>query len=218
MGEAIIRAIPPGKLTGEQKALLPGGFSGEKAQPTVVLIDEIDKAPRDLPNDVLNEIAGMEFTVKEAGVTFKAGNECRPILVLTSNSEKNLPDAFLRRCVFFHIDFPKSKETLFEIVTRHFAAQPELTEPFIKEAAAFLLEIRELKLKKRPATAEFIAWLRVLRSLGIDKKMLESRHSGNPAKKCPALEKSFPILAKTGEDLELLREEYGFGKKKEQEK
>jgi MoxR-like ATPase len=71
----------------------------------VVLIDEIDKAPRDLPNDLLNEIEGMEFTVRETGQRFAATDGYRPIVILTSNSEKNLPDAFLRRCVFYHIDF-----------------------------------------------------------------------------------------------------------------
>ena len=87
-----------------------------KNKRSVVLIDEVDKAPRDLPNDVLNELENMQFTIKETGESFEAHESNRPIMILTSNSEKNLPDAFLRRVVYYHIPFP-DKETLEKIIT-----------------------------------------------------------------------------------------------------
>ncbi|KPA12841.1 ATPase AAA, partial [Candidatus Magnetomorum sp. HK-1] len=86
---------------------------------SIILIDEIDKAPRDLPNDVLMEIERMSFTVKETGKTYRADKNYRPIVVITSNSEKNLPDAFLRRCVYFHIVFP-DKDHLIKIIQCRF--------------------------------------------------------------------------------------------------
>ena len=165
---------------------------------SVVLIDEIDKAPRDFPNDVLNELEYMEFTVKETGAIFKAEKKYQPILVLTSNSEKNLPDAFLRRCVFYHIPFP-SPELLKQIVQRRFNRHPNFTPEFIDWAIEHFFEIREWARKKKPATAEFLGWIRILQSLELD---LNDLKKGEPE----ALALSYSILAKTQEDLAHLKD------------
>jgi MoxR-like ATPase len=179
---------------------LPAALQSKGPTRSVVLIDEIDKAPRDLPNDVLNEVEKMEFTVKETGKTFAAAQRFRPILVLTSNSEKNLPDAFLRRCVFYHIPFP-SREQLMEIVQKRFSAYPDFTPGFIEAAIGNFLEIRGLAMVKKPATAEFLSWLQVLRSLKLGKKDIKEGQ-------LEAFAMSFSILAKSREDFERLRNKY----------
>ena len=107
-------------------ALLPEHLRGKGPSRAVVLIDEIDKAPRDLPNDILNEIEKMRFFVKETGAVFEAEAQYRPVLVLSSNSEKQLPDAFLRRCVFYHIEFPDTKQ-LAAIIDRRFGVEGDFT-------------------------------------------------------------------------------------------
>src|SRR5262249_36197832 len=134
---------------------------------SVVLIDEIDKAPRDLPNDVLNEIETLSFIVRETGRGLAASPGYRPILVLTSNSEKNLPDAFLRRCVFYHIPFP-GRERLREIVGRRIGTSDHFTAQALEGALRLFERIRTLPLSKKPATAECLAWLRILECMEID--------------------------------------------------
>jgi MoxR-like ATPase len=196
LGLAILLTKPPQEVND----YLPKDLRGTGPKRSVVLIDEIDKAPRDLPNDVLNEIERMKFTVKETGVSFQAEKQFRPILVLTSNSEKNLPDAFLRRCVFYHIPFP-SRTQLKEIVERKFADQLDFTPGFIDVAIGRFFEIRELSLKKKPATAEFLAWLRVLRSMDLDVNQLKTGQA-------EAFALSFSILAKSREDFALLRKKF----------
>jgi len=196
LGQAILLSQPPAAVND----LLPKTLQGKGPIRAVVLIDEIDKAPRDLPNDVLNEIEHIEFTVKETGRTFKAEQRYRPMLVLTSNSEKNLPDPFLRRCIFYHIPFP-SAEHLKDIVQKRFSAYPEFTPEFISNVIAHFEEIRALAFKKKPATAEFLAWLRVLRALDLDPKNLK-------AGQAEALALSYSILAKTDEDLALLKKKF----------
>lgn len=196
LGQAILLTKP----WEEVKGYLPAALQGKELTRSVVLIDEIDKAPRDLPNDVLNEVEKMEFTVKETGKAFSAEQQFRPILVLTSNSEKNLPDAFLRRCVFYHIPFP-TREQLMGIVQKRFSAYPDFTPAFIEAVIEHFLEIRELALKKKPATAEFLGWIQVLRSLNLEEKDLKEGQA-------EAIALSFSILAKTREDLALLRKKY----------
>ncbi len=126
---------------------------------SIVLIDEIDKAPRDFPNDILNEIENYQFSIREMNAVVPgADNNARILVIMTSNNEKNLPDAFLRRCVFHYIDFPT--DTLGEIITAHFPQwvgrmdTAPLTDKFNK--------LRLLPLNKKPATAEFISWLQYL--------------------------------------------------------
>ena len=163
---------------------------------SVVLIDEVDKAPRDLPNDVLNEIDNMSFTVKETGHTFSADQKLRPMVVLTSNSEKNLPDAFLRRCVFYHISFP-ARERLKEIVQRRLRLDSNFTPQMLDHALQHFEKIRDLTLKKRPATAELLAWLRILDKRNIDVGNLQRGEA-------EALAFTYSILSKSKEDRDMI--------------
>ena len=164
----------------------------------VVLIDEIDKAPRDLPNDILDELEWMSFTVKETGETFTVNKPNRPILILTSNSEKNLPDAFLRRVVYYHIPFP-DKETLSKIVGNRLQLSDSFQERMLADAINHFLEIRKSKgLRKLPATAELLSWIHILDKHNID---INSQLDEQLSK----LAMSYSILAKNKEDLRKLR-------------
>ncbi len=189
LGLAILLAKPPK----EANNYLPKHLKDKGPKRSVVLIDEIDKAPRDLPNDILNEIERMRFEVKETQKSFEADIGYRPILMFTSNSEKNLPDAFLRRCVFYHISFPETKQ-LREIVQRRFKENSNFTTDFIDLAIKHFDEIRKLALKKKPATAEFLGWLSILESLSINLDKPEEGH-------IEAMSLSYSILAKSKEDL-----------------
>jgi MoxR-like ATPase len=135
----------------------------------VVLIDEIDKAPRDFPNDLLDEIDRMEFTIPELGHTFKATE--RPVVIITSNSERQLPSAFLRRCVYHRIDFP-SEEMLLQILRERLG---DLPEQLMRTAIRRFFEIRAFRddLDKPPATGELIVWMKVLKAAGVDPESLE---------------------------------------------
>jgi MoxR-like ATPase len=129
----------------------------ESAQPAVLLIDEIDKADIEFPNDLLRELDRMEFSVYETRQTVRARH--RPLVVITSNNEKDLPDAFLRRCFFHYIRFP-DREAMHAIVDVHF---PRLREELLRHALASFFAIRELPgLKKKPSTSELLDWLRLL--------------------------------------------------------
>ena len=126
-------------------------------QKAVVLLDEIDKAPRDLPNDVLAAIEDLRFDVPEVGKTFASAADARPIIIMTSNSEKNLPDAFLRRVVYYHIPFPDHR-SLLQIVAQKVDG---FDEKGLDALVAHFENIRsgtEVKLRKNPATAELIQW------------------------------------------------------------
>ena len=123
----------------------------------VLLIDEIDKADIEFPNDLLQELDKMEFFVYETGETISAAN--RPIVIITSNNEKELPDAFLRRCFFHFIKFPE-KEILEEIVNVHF---PKVKKNLLDAALNQFFEVREVPgLKKKPSTSEMLDWLKLL--------------------------------------------------------
>ncbi|GEC94063.1 MAG: hypothetical protein RLZZ220_1161 [Pseudomonadota bacterium] len=129
----------------------------EAEQPTVVLIDEIDKADIEFPNDLLRELDRMEFHVYETRETIKARH--RPIVFITSNNEKELPDAFLRRCFFHYIKFP-DRDTMQRIVDVHF---PGIKQALLKEALEVFFGLREVPgLKKKPSTSELIDWLKLL--------------------------------------------------------
>ncbi|MEM1357691.1 MAG: MoxR family ATPase [Bacteroidota bacterium] len=156
LGLAIARSnegTPPANaLKGEE-------FTGES---TVVLIDEIDKAPRDIPNDLLNEIKHYKFNVKEQGNReIKANPERRIVLIMTSNSEKNLPNAFLRRCVFHHIELP-DPDTLLRIAKAQLGGHNKFTETALKTLIGRFTQVQGMDLRKAPSTAELIAWLRML--------------------------------------------------------
>ncbi len=123
----------------------------------VLLIDEIDKADIEFPNDLLRELDRMEFFVYETQQVVKATH--RPIIIITSNNEKELPDAFLRRCFFHYIRFPE-KETMTQIVDVHF---PGLKKELLKEALELFFDLREVPgLKKKPSTSELLDWLKLL--------------------------------------------------------
>jgi len=136
----------------------------------VLLIDEIDKAELEFPNDLLNELDEMSFYIPETGETIKAKH--RPIVIITSNSEKELPDPFLRRCVFHYIEFPEP-ELMAEIVKVHF---PHIEKTLLREALKRFYWIREFDmLRKKPSTSELIDWLQALIVGGIPPKEVEKQ-------------------------------------------
>ncbi|MBA3478320.1 MAG: MoxR family ATPase [Lautropia sp.] len=139
-------------------------------EPTVLLIDEIDKADIEFPNDLLRELDRMEFHVYETRQMIMARH--RPIVMITSNNEKELPDAFLRRCFFHYIKFP-DRETMQAIVDVHF---PGLKKQLLKEALDSFYQIRDLPgLKKKPSTSELLDWLKLLVAEDIPPEALRSR-------------------------------------------
>ena len=145
----------------------------------VLLIDEIDKADIEFPNDLLQELDRMEFHVYETGETVKAKE--RPIVVITSNNEKELPDAFLRRCFFHYIRFP-DRETMQAIVDVHF---PDIQKILVSRALDLFYEVREVPgLKKKPSTSELIDWLKLLLHEHMPLDVLQSR---DPSKAIPPL-------------------------------
>src|SRR5580698_1180018 len=136
----------------------------------VLLIDEIDKADIEFPNDLLRELDRMEFYVYETRELVQARH--RPIIIITSNNEKELPDAFLRRCFFHYIKFP-DKETMQQIVDVHF---PKLKKTLLKEAMEVFFEIRDVPgLKKKPSTSELLDWLKLLVAEDISPEALKSQ-------------------------------------------
>ena len=138
----------------------------------VLLIDEIDKADIEFPNDLLQELDRMEFFVYETGETIKATR--RPIVIITSNNEKELPDAFLRRCFFHYIKFP-DPETMRAIVEVHF---PGLKGRLVSEALRMFYDIRDVPgLKKKPSTSELLDWLKLLLNEDIDPATLRETDS-----------------------------------------
>ncbi len=139
-------------------------------QPTVLLIDEIDKADIEFPNDLLQELDRMEFFVYETGETVKARR--RPIVIITSNNEKELPDAFLRRCFFHYIRFP-DKEVMEKIVAAHY---PDIKRELVREALTLFYDMREVPgLKKKPATSELLDWLKLLMIEDIPLEVLRAK-------------------------------------------
>ncbi|RJX31762.1 MAG: MoxR family ATPase [Oxalobacter sp.] len=139
----------------------------ESDVPTVVLIDEIDKADIEFPNDLLRELDRMEFFCYETRELVRATH--RPVIIITSNNEKELPDAFLRRCFFHYIAFP-DKTTMEKIIDVHF---PGLQEDLIHEALEVFFEMRQVSgLKKKPSTSELLDWLKLLNAENIDPKVL----------------------------------------------
>jgi len=149
------------------------------AQRPVLLIDEIDKADIEFPNDLLLELDRMEFFVYETGETVRAAQ--RPIVVITSNNEKELPDAFLRRCFFHYIRFP-DHETMARIVEAHY---PGVKKRLVDEALRIFFELREAPgLKKKPSTSELLDWLKLLLNEDISVETLRER---DPKKLIPPL-------------------------------
>ena len=164
----------------------------ETEQRPVLLIDEIDKADIEFPNDLLRELDQMEFYVHELRRTVRA--QVRPIILITSNNEKELPDAFLRRCFFHYIRFP-DKDTMQQIVDVHF---PDLKKSLVREAMEVFFGLRELPgLKKKPSTSELLDWLKLLLAEDIDPAVLRDAS----AKK--ALPPLYGALLKNEQDVHL---------------
>ena len=165
MGLAIANAI------GRKEGMLPPsilerGAIGDEPKGSVVLIDEIDKASRDFPNDLLNEIENYEFEITEINQRVKlAGEKQRQniIVILTSNFEKNMPDAFLRRCIYYHIEFP-TKERLFDIIVRRLDISQDDYKNIGRRVDDFFRFQDFPDISKRPSTSECIDWIRVLKN------------------------------------------------------
>ncbi len=165
----------------------------EAKEKVVLLIDEIDKADIEFPNDLLQELDRMEFHVYETNENVKADN--RPIVIITSNNEKELPDAFLRRCFFHYISFPET-EVLEQIVDVHY---PGIKKNLVREALAQFYEIRETPgLKKKPSTSEALDWIRLLVADEIDATDLRGDASD-------ALPRLHGALLKNEQDVHLLQ-------------
>ena len=162
------------------------------SQRPVLLIDEIDKADIEFPNDLLLELDRMEFDVYETGERIKARQ--RPVVIITSNNEKELPDAFLRRCFFHYIRFPDKAEMQAIVQLHH----PNLKESLLGEAMDLFFELRNVEgLRKKPSTSELLDWIRLLLADDIAPEALRSRE---PGKLVPAL---YGALLKTEQDLHL---------------
>ncbi|MGN0430942.1 MAG: AAA family ATPase [Lachnospiraceae bacterium] len=164
------------------------GEAFDSEEQVVLLIDEIDKADLEFPNDLLWELDQMEFYINETKRTVKAKH--RPIVIITSNAEKELPDAFLRRCIFHYIDFPND-ELMEEIVKVHY---PDVEENLLKSAMSVFYNIRSLRdIRKKPSTSELIDWINALQLGGISADKIKS---------------SLPfigVVVKKDEDLETVR-------------
>ena len=174
-----------------QKGKLWEAFTSEKQ--AVLLIDEIDKADIEFPNDLLQEIDRMEFYVYETKETIKATT--RPIVIISSNNEKELPDAFLRRCFFHYISFP-DRETMKEIIKVH---HPKVKEKLVKEALDIFFDVRKVPgLKKKPSTSELVDWLKLLMADDLPDEILKNR---DPSKAIPPL---YGALVKNEQDVQLL--------------
>jgi len=164
----------------------------------VVLIDEIDKAARDFSNDILNEIENFQFEIKEQNNhIIKKGQDQQIVVVMTSNSEKNLPDAFLRRCIFYHIPFP-DEGLLLQIIYAQIETSDsnKFTEQALKSIIQQFEEIRKHSVRKKPATAELVAWIRML---GIHEYMEKDAKAQKEL-----MLQNLSILVKTQEDLEAI--------------
>ena len=157
----------------------------------ILLIDEIDKADLEFPNDLLWELDRMEFHIPETGETITAKH--RPVVIITSNAEKELPDAFLRRCVFHYIEFP-DKELMAEIVKVHF---PDLDRRLLGQVLEAFYKIRQLPaIKKKPSTSEIIDWIQALQHGGVDVDKI--------VREVPYL----GVLLKKNEDIDTLRKSW----------
>ncbi|MFT4713065.1 MAG: MoxR-like ATPase [Candidatus Azotimanducaceae bacterium] len=166
-------------------------FAADKK--VVLLIDEIDKADIEFPNDLLLELDKMQFHVYETGESVVAKN--RPVILITSNNEKELPDAFLRRCFFHYIQFP-DRETMQQIVDVHY---PDIKQDLVKEAMEIFFDVRKVPgLKKKPSTSELIDWLKLLMADDIPEEILRNRDT---SKAIPPL---YGALVKNEQDVQLL--------------
>lgn len=190
LGLAILRT----RSVEEIQPIVPPGFVATSPQRSVVLIDEIDKAPRDFPNDLLNELEQLYFKIPELNnVKVETDLAFQPVVIITSNSEKDLPDAFLRRCVYYNLPFP-GKERLAQIITSHLGSYSDVRDGFVQIVLDLFYRLRapENGLRKKPATAELLGWIVSLQRL--------SPNNSNPLENPQLIFKTLSSLIKTAED------------------
>lgn len=193
-GKAIVGSHPFGerKNVRASNAMKIDEQENEKARNSVVLIDEIDKASRDFPNDILNEIEKYEFSIKEADYKkYGKADNTHIFLIMTSNSEKALPEPFLRRCVFYHIDFPGATEIkkILEAHASKFSTVP--TAKLIEWVIPRFERIRDVCKEKKPATAELISWVKILAEKKFNPEAIDPK----------ILSETIPTLVKNQDDL-----------------
>lgn len=191
LGLAILRTREPQEV----KDLLPPDILHKEKERSIVLIDEIDKAPRDFPNDLLNELELMYFRIPELGnEKIAASPELQPIVIITSNSEKDLPEAFLRRCIYYNIPFPQ-REKLTEIVANRLGIYAD-SSSILQAALDLFYRLRspQAALRKKPATSELLAWLLILQKYANGSQSLLTQRE--------LIFKSLSSLVKTAEDQE----------------
>ena len=188
----------------EQKFIKYQGLGAaiKEGRKAVVLLDEIDKAPRDFPNDILAAIEDLAFDVPEAERRYEVAADKRPIIIMTSNSEKNLPDAFLRRVVYYHIPFPLTKELL-EIVSNKVDGYDDASLSALVQHFEDIRSDKTTKLAKNPATAELIHWAFLLKKMDFPARKLANLDSLSTTE-CDMLRQSYSVLAKGSKDLENL--------------
>jgi MoxR-like ATPase len=191
LGKAIAMSDPRPAFSGLFRTDLPTA-----PQSSVVLVDEVDKAPRDFTNDILDEIDRKRFFLREHNLTIEKGDQAQIMVIMTSNSEKNLPDPFLRRCAFFHIEFPRG-ERLRSIVGHHLGQDTPFAGEALDKLLAFFEAVRQASVRKKPATAELIGWLRIL-------GLHDYLNKPSPAQQ-QLMRDNLAFLVKTREDLEAVR-------------
>lgn len=190
LGIAILRTRQPEEI----RELVPASFNHVQPQRSVVLIDEVDKAPRGFSNDLLNELDQLYFRVTELGNTaINVNPKLQPLVIITSNSEKDLPDAFLRRCIYYNIPFPSSAR-LANIIASHLGANTDINNAFLRSALDLFDRLRapENGLRKKPATAELLGWIMTLQQFGDT--------GANPLADPSIVLKTLSSLVKTAED------------------
>ncbi|MGD1698867.1 AAA family ATPase [Dapis sp. BLCC M229] len=194
LGTAILLTKEPSEI----KNFVPPGFIHPGKRRSIVLIDEVDKASRDFPNDILNELEYLYFRVPELGnVKIEAHPKLQPIVVITSNSEKDLPDAFLRRCVYYNISFPQ-KERLADIVTNRLGLYSAGSSKFLLDALDIFFKLRKSGLRKKPGTAELLGWMIALQEI--------SGGANNPLVEPQLALRTLSNLIKTAEDQDKAKE------------
>jgi MoxR-like ATPase len=201
LAKAILRTLPQHRIPAPLQSVARHDAPGR----SVVLVDELDKAPRDFPNDLLNQVENLEFTVPEIGLDdpVRADPQSAPLVVISSNSEKQLPEPFLRRCVYHHIEFPADSAELMRILGARlggFTGQ----ESFRDQLLDWFLKVRQdSMLEKKPSTAELLDWMRALQN------QLPAEAAANEAERKTALAGSLGALFKTQADRRLGQERLG---------
>jgi MoxR-like ATPase len=191
LGLAILKTREPSEV---KQFISEESLHSDKSR-SVVLIDEMDKAPRDFPNDLLNELEHLYFRIPELGnVKVEADPTLQPIVIVTSNSEKDLPEAFLRRCIYYNIPFPEP-DRLKEIVSNHLDLASD--SKFLQDAIALFERLRKSGLRKKPATAELLSWLLALQGFKTETEIVLTETN---------IRQTLSSLIKTTEDQEKAQE------------